>query len=159
MLKAAFSGSFDPPSYGHLDIIERASALFDELLVVVAENRQKNSLFSIQERMDMVSELVKPWKNVSVESCNGLMVDFIRKRDIKVLVRGIRGVNDFSHEFDLALWNKKLDQEVETLFMSADPRYCILSSSALKELASFRGDLSALAPPLVTEALGKKVKK
>jgi pantetheine-phosphate adenylyltransferase len=153
MLKAAFSGSFDPPTFGHLNIIERVAAIFDELMVVLAENPQKKGLFTLEERMVMVSELVKPWKNVTVESSRVLTVDFMRDRGIKILVRGIRGVNDFSYEFDLSLWNKTLDPDMETLFMTTDPRYALVSSSAIKELALFHKDLSAYVPPLVEAAL------
>jgi pantetheine-phosphate adenylyltransferase len=153
MLKAVFPGSFDPPTFGHLNIIERAACIFDELAVVLAENPQKKSLFTLEERMTMVSELVKPWKNVTVESSGALTVDFMKDRDIKILVRGIRGVNDFSYEFDLSLWNKTLNPDMETLFMTTDPRYALVSSSAIKELALFHKDLSAYVPPLVEAAL------
>jgi pantetheine-phosphate adenylyltransferase len=153
MLRAAFSGSFDPPTFGHLNLIERSAALFDNLTVVLTENRQKKSLFSLEERISMVSELVKPWKNVSVESSPQLTVDFMRERGIKILARGIRGPQDFSYEFELSLWNKTLAPDIETLFLIADPRYALVSSSAVKELASFRRDLSAYVPPLVEAAL------
>jgi pantetheine-phosphate adenylyltransferase len=155
MLRAAFSGSFDPPTFGHLDLIERSAALFDDLTVVLAENRHKNTLFSLAERISMVTELVAPWKNVSVESSPALTVDFMRDRGIKVLVRGIRGAQDFPYEFELSLWNKTLAPEIETLFLAASPRHILLSSSAVKELASFHRDLAAYVPPLVEEALKK----
>jgi pantetheine-phosphate adenylyltransferase len=155
MLKAAFPGSFDPPTFGHLNIIERAASIFDELVVVFAENRQKKTLFALEERMSMVSELVRPWKNVSVDKSGELMVEFMRRRGIKILVRGIRGQQDFSYEFELSHWNKTLAPELETVFLATDPRYTLLRSSAIKELASFHRDLSALVPPLVEEALRK----
>jgi pantetheine-phosphate adenylyltransferase len=155
MVKAVFPGSFDPLTFGHLNIIERTAAIFDELVVVLAENRQKKTLFPLEERMAMVSELVKPWKNVSVASSASLMVEFMQERGITVLVRGIRGVQDFSYEFDLSLWNKTLAPELETVFLAPDPRYTLLSSSAIKELASFHRDLSSLVPPLVADALRK----
>jgi pantetheine-phosphate adenylyltransferase len=155
MLRAAFSGSFDPPTYGHLDLIERSSALFEDLTVVLAENRHKTTLFSLEERISMVSELVKPWKNVSVESSPELTVDFMRNRGIKILVRGLRGAQDFPYEFELSLWNKTLAPEIETLFLSANPRHILLSSSAVKELAGFHQDLSPYVPPLVEQALKK----
>ena len=103
----------------------------------------------------MLAELVKPWNNVAVESSPALTVDFMRDRGIKILVRGIRGPQDFPREFELSLWNRTLAPEVETLFLTADPRYSLISSSAVKELASFRRDLSACVPPLVAAALGK----
>jgi pantetheine-phosphate adenylyltransferase len=156
MLKAAFPGSFDPPTYGHLSIIERASSMFDELLVVVAENHQKRSLFSAEERIAMVSKLVKPWKNVSVALCDILIVDFIRKRNMRLLLRGIRGISDFSYEFDLSIMNHALNPDIETVFMTTDPKYFVLRSSAIKELASFHGDVSTMVPPLIVEALKAK---
>jgi pantetheine-phosphate adenylyltransferase len=155
MIKAAFPGSFDPLTFGHLNIIERAAALFDELVVVLAENRQKKTLFPLEERMAMVSAQVKPWKNVSVASSGLLLVEFMQARGITVLVRGIRGMQDFSYEFDLSLWNKTLAPKLETVLLVTDPRYTLLSSSAIKELASFHRDLSSLVPPLVEEALRK----
>jgi pantetheine-phosphate adenylyltransferase len=156
VLKAAFPGSFDPPTFGHLNIIERAGSIFDELLVVVAENRQKKYLFSAEERLAMMAELIKPWKNVSLALCDSLIVEFIKARDIRLLIRGVRGVHDFSYEFELSIMNKALASNVETVFMTTDPRYFILRSSAIRELASFHGDVSAMAPPLVAEALKAK---
>jgi pantetheine-phosphate adenylyltransferase len=155
MLKAAFSGSFDPPTFGHLNLIERSASLFDELTVILAENRHKKSLFPLEERIAMVSELVKPWKNVAVESFPALTVDFMRERGITILVRGVRGAQDFPYEFELSLWNKTLAPEIETLFLAADPRHSLVSSSAVKELAGFHRDISAYVPPLVEAALKK----
>jgi pantetheine-phosphate adenylyltransferase len=156
MLKAVFPGSFDPPTYGHINIIERASALFDEFVVVVAENRGKKYLFSADERIAMLKELVRPWENVSVLLCDTLIVDFAQKIGARLLVRGLRGMSDFAYEFDLSLMNRALAAGVETIFMTTDPAFFVLRSSALKELASFHGDVSAMAPPLVAEALKKK---
>jgi pantetheine-phosphate adenylyltransferase len=153
MLKAAFPGSFDPPTFGHLNIIERASGIFDEVLVVVAENHQKKGLFSAEERIAMVTELAKPWKNVSVALCDTLIVEFIKARGIRLLLRGVRGVNDFSYEFDLSLMNHVLSPEIETVFMTTEPKYFLLRSSSIKELASFHGDVSTMVPPLIAEAL------
>jgi pantetheine-phosphate adenylyltransferase len=155
-LKAAFPGSFDPPTLGHLNIIQRAASIFDELLVVVAENRQKKYLFSAEERVDMIRELVKDRKNVSIELCDSLIVEFLQKRDIRLLVRGVRGVDDFSYEFELSMMNKGLYPQIETLFMTTEPKYIVLRSSSIRELASFHGDVSAMVPPLVAEALKAK---
>jgi pantetheine-phosphate adenylyltransferase len=156
MLKAAFPGSFDPPTLGHINIIQRAASLFDELLVVVAENRQKKYLFSAAERVAMIGELVKDHKNVMVETCDTLIVDFLRRRDVRLLVRGVRGVDDFSYEFELSMMNKALNPRIETIFMPTDPEYFVLRSSSIKELASFHGDITGMAPPLVAEALKAK---
>ena len=156
MLKAAFPGSFDPPTLGHIDIIHRAAAIFDELVVVVAENRQKKYLFSANERAAMVRELVVRKENVSVCVCDTLIVDFLRKNDIKLLIRGVRGVDDFSYEFEISMMNKALDPGIETIFMTTDPKYFVLRSSAIKELASFHGNISGMVPALVDEALKGK---
>jgi pantetheine-phosphate adenylyltransferase len=156
MLKAAFPGSFDPPTLGHLNIIQRAASMFDELLVVVAENREKKYLFSAGERVSMIEELIRDRKNVSVAVCDSLIVDFLRKRDIRILIRGVRGMNDFSYEFELSMMNKALDTRIETMFMTTDPDYFVLRSSAIKELASFHGNVSGMVPPLVAEALKAK---
>lgn len=141
---------------GHLNIIQRAASIFDELLVVVAENRQKKYLFSADERVAMITELVKDRQNVSVAICDSLIVDFLQKQDIKLLVRGVRGVDDFSYEFELSMMNKSLDSRIETIFMTTDPEYFVLRSSSIKELASFHGNVSGMVPPLVAKALGDK---
>jgi pantetheine-phosphate adenylyltransferase len=156
MLKAAFPGSFDPPTLGHLNIIQRAASIFDELLVVVAENRQKKYLFSAGERVSMIKELVRDRNNVSVVICDTLIVDFLQQQGIRLLVRGVRGVDDFSYEFELSMMNKTLDPRIETLFMTTDPEYFVLRSSSIKELASFQGNISGMVPPLVAEALKAK---
>jgi pantetheine-phosphate adenylyltransferase len=156
MLKAAFPGSFDPPTLGHLDIIHRAAAIFDELVVVVAENRQKKYLFSANERAAMIHELVAGQENISVCVCDTLIVDFLRKKGIKLLIRGVRGAGDFSYEFEISMMNRALDPGIETIFMTTDPRYFVLRSSAIKELASFHGNISGMVPALVAEALKGK---
>jgi pantetheine-phosphate adenylyltransferase len=156
MLKAVFPGSFDPATLGHLNIIERASSLFDELVVIIAENRQKRYTFTAQERLEMLKELVKPWKNVSAVIWESLIVDYLKKEDIRILIRGVRGMEDFSYEFELSMMNKGLYPHIETLFMTTDPKYIVLRSSSIRELASFHGDVSAMVPPLVADALRKK---
>jgi len=156
-MKAAFPGSFDPPTLGHLDIIQRAAGLFDELLVVVAENRQKKYLFSAAERIKMIRQLAKDFDNVSVTSCDSLIVNLLKKQGIRLLIRGIRGMEDFSYEFELSMMNKAIDPTIETIFMTTDPEYLILRSSSIKELASFGGDVSGMVPPPVADALKKKL--
>jgi pantetheine-phosphate adenylyltransferase len=156
MLKAVFPGSFDPPTLGHLNIIERASALFDDLSVVVAENPQKKYLFSVEERLMLMQELVRGQKNVTLFVWNSLIVEFMKQRDLHIIIRGVRGTDDFSYEFELSMINKALDANIETLFMTTDPRYFVLRASAVKELAFFHGDVSSMVPPLVGEALKKK---
>ncbi|MDR0473438.1 MAG: pantetheine-phosphate adenylyltransferase [Treponema sp.] len=156
MLKAAFAGSFDPPTFGHIDIIGRAAGIFDELLVVVAENREKKYLFSTEERVEMLRRLTLGLKNVEFAICDALIVNFLQENDIKILVRGVRGVGDFSYEFELSMMNKALDSRIETIFMTTDPKYFVIRSSAIKELASFHGNVSGMVPSLVEEALKKK---
>lgn len=156
MLKAVFPGSFDPPTSGHINVIERASGVFNELIVVVAENKRKKYLFSASERADMIRELVKERKNVTVTICDTLIVEFMKKNGIELLVRGVRGVEDFSYEFELSMMNRTLDPGIETIFMTTDPEYFVIRSSSIKELASFGGDLHGMVPPLVAKELKKK---
>jgi len=158
MLKAAFPGSFDPPTLGHLNIIQRAAGIFDELVVVVAENRQKKYLFSSDERVEMIRRLAKKHKNVSVKVCDTIIVDFLQKQGIKLLIRGVRGMEDFSYEFELSMMNKALDSGIETIFMTTDPEYFTLRSSYIKEIASFQGNISGMVPPPVAKALKEKFK-
>ncbi|WP_461252393.1 pantetheine-phosphate adenylyltransferase, partial [Treponema sp. R8-4-B8] len=136
-MKAAFPGSFDPPTSGHINIISRAASIFGELVVIVAENKRKKYLFSAEERASMIRELIKDYKNVSVTVCDCLIVDFLKKMDIKLLLRGVRGVEDFSYEFELSMMNRTLDPDIETIFMTTDPEYFVIRSSSIKELASF----------------------
>lgn len=157
MVKALFAGSFDPPTYGHIDVILRSSKIFTELHVLIAVNKKKSYLFTVEERLDMLQRLVKGYPNVSVSTWDSLVVEYAKMNDIKVLVRGVRNVSDFSYEFDLALLNRGLDREIETLFLPPDPRYFVLRSSAIRELASLGGDLSLMVPPIVEEKLKEKV--
>jgi pantetheine-phosphate adenylyltransferase len=159
MVKAVFPGSFDPPTFGHLNIVERARGIFEELFVVVAVNRQKSGLFTPEERLELLEDLLKPYPNVSVHLCDSLIVEFARLNGCKVLVRGIRSVPDFSYEFELSIMNKGLDPSIETIFLPTDPRYFVLRSSAIKELASFDGDLSAMVPPNVARLINAKYRE
>jgi pantetheine-phosphate adenylyltransferase len=156
LIRAAFPGSFDPPTFGHIDIIERSRAIFDELLVVIAENKQKQYLFSAEERRAMMVEMVRKWKNVTVTLCDTLIVDLLKKQNIKIMVRGVRNVTDFSYESELSMMNKALSPGIETIFMMTRPEYLVLRSSSVRELAAFKGDLLALVPPVVADALSKK---
>jgi len=156
MMKAAFPGSFDPPTSGHINIINRAASIFDDLTVVVAENKQKKYLFSAEERAKMMTELVKNLKNVKVVVWDSLVVDFLQKNGIKLLVRGLRGLEDFSYEFELSMMNRTLDPGIETIFLTTDPEFFVIRSSSIKELASFNGNLRGMVPPLVAKALKDK---
>ncbi|MCL1993114.1 MAG: pantetheine-phosphate adenylyltransferase [Spirochaetes bacterium] len=156
MLRVAFPGSFDPPTLGHLDVVQRAASIFDELVVVVAENNRKKYLFSLDERLSMMRELLAGRGNVKVAACDGLVVDFLQKEKIKLMIRGVRGADDFSYEFEISMMNKALDPKIETIFMTTDPKYFVLRSSSVKELAYFGGDVSGMVPPLVAKALKEK---
>ncbi|MCL1812022.1 MAG: pantetheine-phosphate adenylyltransferase [Treponema sp.] len=156
MVIAAFPGSFDPPTLGHLNIIQRSSAIFEEICVIIAENRLKNYFFSAEERFELVSALVKPWNNVSVSLCRGLIVDFLKEKGIPLLIRGIRE-GDFSYEFELSMMNKRLNPEIETVFLTTDTRYSFIRSSAIKEIASFGGDISSMVSPEVERKLKEKL--
>lgn len=158
MIKAIFAGSFDPVTYGHLNVIQRSSTLFDEIHVVVAENKQKKYLFSLEQRLLMLEELVSDLKNVTVSYCNSLIVEYAKKVGAKVLIRGVRNITDFSYEFDLSLMNKGLCPSIETIFIPTEPKYFVLKSSSIKELASFGGDVSTMVPPLVESALKEQFK-
>ncbi len=158
MVKAVFAGSFDPPTNGHLDIIKRASGLFDSVDVVVSVNPEKKYMFSAEERLSMIKELITSFKNVSVHSYQGLIVNYARQNGAKVLVRGVRSTNDFGYEFELALMNQNLNPEIETVFLQSKEKYAIVKSSSIKQLAQFGGDISRMVPPLVAEALLNKYK-
>lgn len=156
MVKAVFPGSFDPPTFGHLNIIERARTIFSEVHVVVAVNSEKKYLFSELERVELIKTLVKQWDNVHVHSWNNLIVVYAKQIHAQVLIRGVRNLSDFSYEFDLAMMNRGLNPEIETVFLSTDPQYFVLRSSAIKELASFGGDVSSMVPEPVARALQAK---
>ena len=156
MSLAVFPGSFDPPTYGHLNIIERASRLFAQLQVVISINPDKKALFSDEERLRLLTELTAPFENVSVHTCNTLVVDYCKTVGAKVLLRGIRNANDFSYEFDLSLMNRSLNPGVETLFVPTEQRFFLIRSSSIKEVARFGGDVSAMVPPVVEQALREK---
>ena len=156
MTTAVFPGSFDPPTYGHINIIERASRLFDAIDVVISINPDKHYLFSEEERLSMIRQLTEPYGNVSVHACSTLIVDYCKKVGAKVLIRGIRNVNDFSYEFDLSLINRSLNNDVETLFVPTEQRYFLIRSSSIKELARFGGDISGMVPPVVEQAMREK---
>jgi pantetheine-phosphate adenylyltransferase len=154
--KAVCPGSFDPVTNGHLDILARASKLYDEVYVAVLVNKSKHGMFTLEERMDMVRETTADYGNVLVESFGGLLVDFCRERDIQVIVKGLRAVSDFDYELQMAQMNHSLDG-VETLFLSTNPLYSFLSSSLVKEVATYGGDVSGLVPPTVLKRLTERL--
>jgi pantetheine-phosphate adenylyltransferase len=157
MLVAVLPGSFDPPTNGHLNIIQRAAAIFDHLHVVIAVNPSKGYLFSGDERFKMMEDLVRDHSNVEVHVWERLMVEFVKQVGAKVLVRGVRALADFGYEFELAMTNKRLAPGVETVFMPTDPKYFVLRSSAIKEIAVLGGDISAMVPENVARALALRL--
>ena len=150
--RAVCPGSFDPVTHGHLDIIGRASELYDEVVVGVLINRNKKSLFTVEERMEMLREVTKGYGNVVVDSFYGLLVDWCLAHDVNVIVKGLRAVSDFDYELQMGQMNHSL-ASVETLFMPTNPLYSFLSSSLVKEVATYGGDVSGLVPELVHTAL------
>ncbi|MCR4658625.1 MAG: pantetheine-phosphate adenylyltransferase [Lachnospiraceae bacterium] len=152
MKKAIYPGSFDPVTYGHLDIIERASDIFDELIVNVLDNKNKHALFSVDERVNILKELTKDIPNIRVGSYQGLLVDCCKKEGAHVIIRGLRAVTDFEYELQMAQTNRKLaEKDVDTMFLTTDLKYAYLSSSTVKEVAAFGGDISEFVPPFVAK--------
>ena len=158
MNRAIYPGSFDPITFGHLDIIKRASKLCDELIIGVLNNKQKNPLFSIDERVNMIKELTENLGNVKVECFEGLLVDFAKKKDAQVIIRGLRAVTDFENEIQLAQSNKVQYPELETLFMTTSLKYSYLSSTVAKEFASHGGDISLFVPKEIIPLIEAKFK-
>jgi pantetheine-phosphate adenylyltransferase len=145
-------GSFDPITYGHLDIVERASSIFDEVVIAVMVNKTKQTLFTVEERIEMTKEVTKKFSNVKVDSWSGLLVDYCKKNDISIIVKGLRAVTDFDYELQMSQINLQL-QGVETLFLSTAPAHSFLSSSLVKEIASHGGDVSSYIPAELLERL------
>jgi len=158
MQTAIFPGTFDPPTNGHLNLIARAASIFEQLHVVIAVNQAKQTLFSPEERLDMMRELLKSYNNVEVNLWYSLIVDYAVEHKAKVMLRGVRALADFGYEFELAMTNKELRPELEIMFMPTDPKYFVLRSSAIKEIAMYDGDLSTMVPPQVADALRVKLR-
>ena len=155
-LRAIYPGSFDPVTFGHLDIIKRSASISDELIVGVLQNNKKTPLFSVEERVRMLEEVTKDINNVKVIPFEGLLIDFAKKMNAKVIVRGLRAVTDFEYELQMAQTNRKLDSEIETLFLTTSLEYSFLSSSTVKEIASFGGDIEQFVPKLVMDRIKEK---
>ena len=155
-IKAVYPGTFDPVTNGHLDLIERGSALFDEITVAILKVPEKETLFTIKERVEMVKEAVKKFPNVHVESFQKLLVDYVESIGAKVIVRGLRAVSDFEYELQMAMMNRRLKGKIETIFMMPNEAYSYLSSKLVKEVAQLGGKLSGLVPPHVEKRLQEK---
>ena len=157
MKAAVYPGSFDPVTYGHLDVIKRASQIFDELTVSVLNNKLKTPLFSVEERVNILKEATKDIPNVKVESFSGLLVDYARSRDIHVVIRGLRAITDFEYELQTAQTNVLLSKgELDTVFLTTSLESAYLSSSSVKEIASFQGDISMCVPEFVAKLVYAK---
>ena len=158
MKRVVCPGSFDPITFGHIDIISRASALFDEVVVAVMVNHSKKTLFTVDERIAMIKEVTSHLPNVRVDSWHGLLVDYCQKNEITSIVKGLRAVSDFDYELQMSQINFQL-KGVETLFMSTSPSHSFLSSSLIKEIAAFGGDISAYVPAALTERLKARLRE
>jgi len=158
-MKAVYPGSFDPITYGHIDLVERCSKIFDEVLVLVMENVNKKHFFSHEERIEMVRCGVSHLENVTIITYSGLLVDFAKANDVKIIIRGLRAVSDFELELQMAHANKAMLQELETLFLMTDTSNSFISSSMVREIAAFGGDISKWVPPCVQEEFRRKLGK
>ena len=158
-VKALFPGTFDPPTNGHVDLIQRGAKLFGHLTVAVLNNPGKNPLFSVVERVEMLEEVTRGLPNVSVAKFDGLMVEFARQQGASAVLRGIRAISDYEYEFQMALMNRRLAPEIETVFLQPAGRYSFISSRMLKEVFSFGGDVSGLVPPNVLKRLRGRMSK
>ncbi len=158
MLRAIYPGSFDPVTYGHLDIMERSSKIVDELIVGVLNNNAKMPLFSVEERVKMLKEVTKKFDNIVIVPFHGLLVDFASKMEAKLIIRGLRAITDFEYELQMSQTNHKLMPGVETMFLTTSIEYSYLSSTTVKEIAAFGGDTSQFVPEVVGEKLEEKMK-
>jgi pantetheine-phosphate adenylyltransferase len=151
-----YPGSFDPPTFGHLDLMKRAAKLFDKLVVAVARNNEKSATFTVNERIEMLTEITRGISNIEISSFEGLTVDFARERKATALVRGLRVVSDFEYEITIAVANQKLNPDVDTLCLMPSERFLLVSSRIVREIAQFGGDVTEFVPPEVAERLRKK---
>lgn len=156
MAVAVYPGSFDPVTYGHLDIIRRSGKLFDRVIVGVLQNNAKSPLFSVEERVNMLKDVTSHFPNVEVQSFAGLLIDFVRSNDANVIVRGLRAITDFEYELQLAQMNRVIAPEIDTLFLTTNLKYAYLSSSMAKEVAMYGGDISSFLSPEIAEKVREK---
>ena len=159
MRKAVYPGSFDPVTFGHLDIIERSARMCDHLIIGVLNNYSKTPLFSVEERVNMLKSLTGDFPNVEVKSFGGLMIDFVRANQADAVIRGLRAVTDFEYELQIAQTNRVIAPEVDTVFLTTNLKYSYLSSSIVKEIASYGGEISAFVPEDIAERVRKKIEE
>ena len=157
MLRAIYPGSFDPVTYGHIDIMKRSSKLVDELVVGVLNNKAKIPLFSVEERVKMLKEVTKDLNNIRIVPFDGLLVDFATRMDAGLVIRGLRAITDFEYELQMSQTNQKLEPNVETMFLTTSIEYSYLSSTTVREIAAFGGDLTQFVPKVVAQELEKKM--
>jgi pantetheine-phosphate adenylyltransferase len=155
---AIYPGTFDPITNGHLDIVQRAARLFDKVIVTIARNSSKNPMFTEQERLALIKAAVKGNKRVEVDVFDGLLVDYAQKKKATAIVRGLRAISDFEYEFQMALMNRKLNDQLETVFMMPNAKYTFLNSSIVREIARLGGDVRDFVPPVVQKALAARIK-
>jgi pantetheine-phosphate adenylyltransferase len=157
--RAIYPGSFDPITNGHLDVLQRATKIFDEVIIAIASNSQKTGLFSPEERVALIEEAIRPLQNVQVAHFRGLLVEFAHERQAIAVIRGLRAISDFEFEFQMALMNRKLSPDVETIFLMPREEYIYVSSRIVKEIASLGGAIESFVPPPVAKALREKLAK
>ena len=159
MNTAIYPGSFDPITYGHLDVIERATTIFDKVIISVARNITKNPLFTVEERLYHIKEMTKEYDKVEVDEFSGLLVDYAVRKNARAIIRGLRAVSDFEYEFQMALMNRRLQEEIVTVFLMPNEKHTYLNSSIVREIVQLGGDVSNFVSPLVAEQLRRKLGK
>lgn len=155
---AIYPGTFDPLTYGHMDIVERGLKIFDKVIISVLNNKNKKPLFTVEERVEIMRESLKGFDRVEIDSFNGLIIDFAIEKNASAILRGMRAVSDFENEFQMAMFNRRLNREIQTVFLMTGLRWIFTSSSGIKELASFGGDIHGLVPPVVEKRLKEQFK-
>lgn len=159
MIRAIYPGSFDPVTLGHLDIIKRSAEKVDELIIGVLNNNTKSPLFTVEERVEMLNELVKDYPNVTVEAFTGLSVEFVKKKNANVIIRGLRAISDFDYELQMAQTNRKLYAGADTMFLTTSLEYAYLSSTTVKEVAYFNGDITGFVPDMIIDKVYNRVRE